>query len=88
MPKMEVIVVDTYCPNLQPGENYWYWPIDWEYVSSTLIPITDGNVWISFQYVGLAPGGVDRVLFATLFNGLDTPVDCFWTLTLPASSVA
>ncbi len=87
MPQMEVVIVDTFVPSLPPGDQWWVWGIGWEYVNSTLIPISsNGSVWISFQWVTSDPGQ-NRTLNAILHNDTSTPLDCFWTLTLPASSV-
>ena len=87
MPKMEVIAVDTHISGLSPGAHWWVWPINWEYLNSTLIPISsNGNVRITSQWV-TSDAASNRTLNAILQNNSNSPLDCFWTLTLPASSV-
>jgi hypothetical protein len=88
MPQMEVIAVDTFVSQLPPGDQWWVWNIGWEYVSTTCIPISsNGNVSITKQWVTSDPGS-NRTLNVVLHNDTQDNLDCFWTLTLPAASVA
>jgi hypothetical protein len=88
MPTMQVDVNDTFMPGVPPGSNYWYWPINWEYVSLTVIPISsNGSVELTSQVVTSDPAQ-NRTLHYTFQNYTGEPLDCFATLTLPHDSVA
>ena len=84
---MEVIAIDTFVSQFPPGSQAWFWPINWEYLSLTVIPISsNGNVQITSQSATSDPGSNRAVNFNWQNNTADN-LDCFLTLTLPASSV-
>jgi hypothetical protein len=88
MPTMEVDIVDTFMGSVPPGPNFWQWPINWEYVNLTVIPISsNGNVTVTNVFVTSDPGG-HRLLHYNFNNNSGVPLDCFATLTLPHDSVA
>jgi hypothetical protein len=88
MPTMEVDIIDTLmkASALQPGANSWQWPINWEYVNLTVIPIfSNSSVTVTSVFVT-----TDAESHRTLhynFNINPPLVDCFATLTLPHDSV-
>jgi hypothetical protein len=87
MPTMEVDIVDTFMRAVPPGPNFWQWPINWEYVNLTVIPISsNGNVTVTSVFVTSDPGS-HRLLHYNFNNNSGTPLDCFATLTLPHDSV-
>ncbi|SDI55129.1 hypothetical protein SAMN04487926_11913 [Paraburkholderia steynii] len=87
--KMEVDVYDTYMPNIPPGPNYWVWPINWEYVNLTVIPIsTDGAVGITGDLWVTSDAAGNRLLHYNFQNYTQVNLDCFATLTVPNDSVS
>ncbi len=87
MPQMEVIAVDTFVSSFPPGGQTWFWPINWEYLGLTVIPISsNGNVQITSQLATSDPAQNRAVVFNWQNNSGEN-LDCFLTLTLPASSV-
>jgi hypothetical protein len=88
MPQMEVIAVDTFVPNVSPGsQGDWFWPINWEYLSLTVIPISsNGDVQITSQRATSDPGS-NRAVHFEWQNNTNETLACFLTLTLPAASV-
>jgi hypothetical protein len=88
MPTMQVDINDTFMGSIPPGPNFWEWPISWEYVNLTVIPISsNGNVQITQEVVTSDPSS-NRTLFYNFNNNTGIPLDCFATLTLPHDSVA
>jgi len=89
MPQMEVIVIDAFIPNVSPGpQRGWYWPISWEYLSLTVIPISsNGDMEITREHA-TSDAGQHRAVLFDWQNNTGSPLDCFLTLTLPASPVA
>jgi hypothetical protein len=88
MPQMEVIAIDAFVSQFPPGAaQEWYWPIAWEYLSLTVIPISsNGNVQITSQWASSDPAQ-NRAVNWWWQNNTGDFLDCFLTLTLPASSV-
>jgi hypothetical protein len=88
MPTMEVDVQDTWMGGTSPGLNFWHWPLNWEYISLTVIPISsNGDVEVTRVHVTSDPGS-HRDLHYEFKNDTNEPLDCFATLTLPHDSVA
>lgn len=88
MPNMQVDVVDTFMGSIGPGMNYWYWPIAWEYLSLTVIPISsNGDVAVTKLHVTSDPSS-HRVLHYDFNNSTGIELNCFATLTTPADPVA
>jgi len=87
MPQMEVIAIDGFV-TVGPGPSWWTWGISWEYLSLTAIPISsNGNVQITSQWATSDPSQ-NRAVGFQLQNNTNDNLDCFVTLTLPASSAA
>jgi hypothetical protein len=88
MPQMEVVAVDTFVSQFPPfAQQTWSWPIAWEYLSLTVIPISsNGNVQITSQWA-TSDAASNRAVVFNWQNNTGDPLDCFITLTLPASSV-
>jgi hypothetical protein len=88
MPDMQVNISDT---RMWMGPNItwnYVWPIAWEYVSLTVIPLgTNENLQILGEWVTSDAAG-NRNLYFTVRNNSANPTYFFATLTLPASSVA
>lgn len=88
MPTMQVDVIDTFMPSIPPGANFWQWPINWEYVNLTVIPISsNGDVELTSVRITSDPAG-NRDLLYVFQNNTGDNLDCFATLTLPHDSVA
>jgi hypothetical protein len=87
MPTMQVDIIDTFMGSIPPGDNFWHWPINWEYVSLTVIPISgNGDVTVTEVKITSDPGQ-HRDLHYSFRNNSVVPLDCFATLTLPHDSV-
>jgi hypothetical protein len=87
MPTMEVDIIDTFMGSIPPGPNYWHWPINWEYVNLTVIPISsNGNIEVTNEFVTSDPSG-NRMLHYYFNNNTGINLDCFATLTLPHDDV-
>ena len=88
MPTMEVDIIDTFMGGIGPGTNFWHWPINWEYVNLSVIPISsNGDVEVTRVHITSDPGG-HRDLHYDFQNNTGNNLDCFATLTLPHDSVA
>jgi len=88
MPQMEVIAVDTFVPRFPAHAiQQWHWPLGWEYLSLTAIPISsNGNIQITSQWA-TSDAGSHRAVNWVWQNNTGDDLDCFVTLTLPAASV-
>jgi hypothetical protein len=89
MPQMEVIITDAFIPNVSPGpQGDWFWPNAWEYVSLTVIPISSNGDMEITRVHATSDAGSNRDVHFEWQNNTGTPLDCFLTLTTPASPVA
>ena len=87
MTTMQVDVFDSVLSTIPPGPTFWSWPIDWEYLSLTLIPTSaNGNVMLESVSVSSTSVG-ERSLNFTVQNNTSDKLDRFVTLTLPHNPV-